>query len=134
MTKEKKDDLFNEENIPASNWFKFDVVGAKVSGIVEEISTKKGSDGFKDQKVFALKQEDGSVMNVGISVDKTFILQRTNKVRVGDLLGFEFQKEIPATTKGHHPAKSIIPYIKYLPEGDAVREFEKTKKEFIPEN
>ena len=133
MSKEKKDDLFNEENIPASNWAKFEKVGDKFSGVVEDINIKKGSDGFRDQKVFALKQEDGSVINVGISVDKTFIIQRTNKVRAGDLLGFEFQKEIPATTKGHHPAKSIIPYIKYLPDGDAVREFEKTKKEFMPE-
>lgn len=127
MAKEK-DDLFDEKNIPASNWFKFEKVGDKVSGVVDEIFTKAGSDGFKDQKVFALKQEDGSVINVGVSIDKTFIIQRTNKVRAGDILGFEFQKEIPAQTKGHHPAKSIIPYIKYTEEGDAAREFEKTTK------
>lgn len=129
MPKEK-DDLFDPSNVPASNWAKFDKVGDKFSGVVEDIFTKSGTDGFKDQKVFALKQEDGSVINVGISVDKTFIIQRTNKVRVGDKLGFEFQKEIPAATKGHHPAKSIIPYVKYTEEGDAVRSFEDTNKAF----
>lgn len=126
----KKDDLFDESNIPESNWAKFENVGDRYSGVVDDIFEKKGTDGFKDQKVFALKQDDGSIINVGISVDKSFILQRTNKVRVGDLLGFEFTKEIPATTKGHHPAKSITPYIKYTPEGDAVRQFEATKMEF----
>lgn len=130
MPKEKNEDLFNPENIPTSNWATFKTVGDKFSGVVEDIFTKPGADGFRDQKVFALKQEDGSVINVGISVDKTFIIQRTNKVRVGDKLGFEFQKEIPASTKGHHPAKSIIPYVKYTPEGDAVREFEANNKTF----
>ncbi len=30
-------ELFDEKNIPESNWFKFDKVGAKIAGVVEEI-------------------------------------------------------------------------------------------------
>lgn len=128
--KKEIDELFDASNVPASNWAKFEKVGDRFSGVVEDIFTKAGTDGFKDQKVFALKQEDGSVINVGISLDKTFIIQRTNKVRPGDKLGFEFQKEIPASTKGHHAAKSIIPYVKYTESGDAVRNAETGDKAF----
>jgi len=121
------EDIFNDENVPESNWFKFEKVGDKVSGILAENPTiKEDPTGeFKPQRVFKLQQEDGTVVNVGISMTKDFIIQRTNHVRQGDKVGFLFKEEIPNTKKGYRPAKSIIPYVQTTPEGDAAREMEK---------
>ena len=115
------DELFDEKNVPVGNWFKFTNVGDKVGGIVTDIYDKKGDETFPDQKVFVLKNKAGEEYNVGIKADNIFLMQRTKKVRVGDMVGFEYTKEIPATVKGHHPAKSITPFIKYTEAGDAVR-------------
>lgn len=114
---------FSEADIPQSAWFKFDKVGDRIKGVVnEEPYIKKGSAGFEDQKVFALKQASGEVINVGIKATNDYVISRTNKATVGDILGFEFTKEIPPAVKGHHPAKSITPFVKYTPEGDAQRD------------
>lgn len=104
------DDLFSKDNVPESNWFKFDKIGARVGGTVMDMFDKAASGDFGAQRVFVLKQSDGSMMNVGIKSDNDFLMGRTNMVQVGDRLGFEFEKEIPAKVKGHHPAKSIVPY------------------------
>lgn len=127
MATAEKDDLFSKENIPESNWFKFDKVGARVSGILaENYRVKKDTSGvYGDQRVFALIQPDGSTVNVGIRLDKENLIQRTNKLRQGDKVGFEFTKEIEPSKKGYNPAKSIEVYVKYTEEGDKVREFEK---------
>lgn len=122
-----KDELFNDENVPESNWFKFEKVGDKVSGIVaENPSVKEDPSGeFGPQRVFKLQQEDGSIINVGISMKKDYVIQRTNHVRQGDKVGFLFKEEIPASKKGYAPAKSIVPYVQTTPEGDQQREIEK---------
>jgi len=106
------DDLFDEENIPESSWFKFDKVGAKCGGEVVSISEKSEKDGMPAQRVFGLKQKDGTVVNVGLKKNSDYLMGRTNNVKVGDMLGVEFKKEIPAKKKGHHPAKSIEVYVK----------------------
>jgi hypothetical protein len=106
-------DLFNEENIPESNWFSFKTVGDKVMGEVVEVFIKKSTDAmFADQRVFVLKQKDGSLMNVGIKVTSDYLMGRTNMVGPGDIIGFEFKKEIPPTKKGFKPAKSIELYVR----------------------
>jgi hypothetical protein len=122
-----KDDLFNEENVPESNWFKFSKVGERVSGEVVNIYEKAGTGDFEDQKVFELMQANGELISVGIKKSNVYVIQRTNKVEAGDVLGFEFTKEIPAKVKGHHPAKSITPFVKYTDAGNIVRE---AKKDF----
>jgi hypothetical protein len=109
MIEEK--DFFTEENVPESNWFKFDKVGDRVMGEVVDIYNKPSKDPmYKDQKVFVMKKQTGELVNVGISVDKDYLIGRTNMVVVGDMLGFEFKKEIPASKKGFKPAKSIEVY------------------------
>lgn len=119
------DDLFSDENKPASNWFKFEKVGDKVSGVVlENPYTKAGVDDFKDQRVFVLRTQEGEEVNVGVNIDRDYLIQRTNKIRQGDIVGFSFAKEIPATKKGYSPAKSIEVYVKYTPEGDKYRDLE----------
>ncbi len=115
MAKEEKDgleDLFDDENIPESNWFKFNKPGDKCSGEVVSITEKPERDGMPAQRVFGLKQKDGDILNVGLKKSSDYLMGRTNMVRVGDLLGVVFKKEIPAKKKGHHPAKSIEVYVK----------------------
>lgn len=114
-------DLFSESNIPTSAWFKFSVVGDKVGGTVVDIYEKAGEGEFPAQKVFVILQKNGEEVNVGIKKDNEYLVQRTKKVRPGDLIGFEFTKEIPATKKGYNPAKSITPFVKYTEAGDVVR-------------
>lgn len=123
-----QDDIFNEDNKPESNWFKFNNVGDKVSGVLaENPRVKPDNTGvYGDQRVFVLTQPDGSTINVGIRMDKDYIIQRTNDVRQGDKVGFEFAKEIPAKKKGYNPAKSIEAYVVKTKEGDRAREFERT--------
>lgn len=107
-----KKDIFDDENIPKSNWFKFEKPGDKVSGEVIRIFDKPEKDGFPAQRCFELKQEDGSTTNVGIKVTSDYLMGRTNTVKLGDELGFKFIKEIPPAKKGHHPAKSIEVYLR----------------------
>ena len=106
-------ELFNEKNIPESNWFKFLKVGDKVMGEVVEVGIKESKDEmFSDQRVFTLKQKDGALINVGIKTTSDYLMGRTNQVKPGDYIGFEFKKEIPPTKKGFKAAKSIEVYVK----------------------
>jgi len=107
-------DLFNEENIPESNWFKFEKIGDKVAGILVEIQDKPAKDVFGPQRVFTLKQPDGELVNVGIALAKDYIIGRANSAKLGDVLGFEFKAEVPSATKGFAPAKSIEVYVKHI--------------------
>ena len=112
-------DLFNEENVPPSNWFKFDKVGVKVSGTLVSTDDKPERDGMPSQMVYTLKQKDGTFVNVGIAKHKDYVVMRANTARMGDVLGFEYKKDIPAKVKGHHPAKSIEVYVKKTAQGEA---------------
>lgn len=105
---------FDEGDKAQANWFSFDKVGARIAGEVMDISEKPGKDAFPAQRVFVLKQSDGELVNVGISMNKDYVIQRTNRVRPGDKLGFEYTKDIPASTKGYAPAKSIEVYWKQV--------------------
>jgi hypothetical protein len=126
------EDIFNPENKPESNWFKMEKVGDKVSGVlVETPRVKKDTSGdFGDQRVFVMQQADGSTLNYGVRMDKDYIISRTNRLRQGDKVGFEFVKEIPAAKRGYKPAKSIEVYVVYTEEGDRAREFEKDPSKF----
>ena len=101
---------FEEEDKAEANWAKFDKIGARYVGVVQEIYEKPAKDAFPAQRVFVLKQNDGDIINVGISMNKDYVIQRTNRVAPGDKLGFEYTKDIPSTTKGYAAAKSIEVY------------------------
>jgi len=106
------DEFFSEDNKPKSNWFGFEKVGDRVKGEVIEMYDAPAKGAFAAQKVFVLKQDDGSVQNVGISFQKKYLVDRTRNVDLGDILGFEFKKEVPSVTAGFAPAKSIEVYVK----------------------
>ena len=119
------DNIIDEANVPKSNWFKFEKVGDKVVGTYMEKYEKKGAEGFQDQIVYVLETPEGDIVSVGIKALNDFINLKLNKARAGDRMGFLFEKEIPATSKGKQPAKSIKPYLVLTPVGDAVRADEK---------
>ena len=116
------DDIFNDNNIPESNWFKFSKVDDKIGGQVVKIFRKEAQGQFPAQLCYTLKNASGVMegnpikedeINVGVK-DNDYFRPRLDKVRLGDKVGFHFQKEIPATVKGNSPAKSITPYVKPL--------------------
>lgn len=109
------DSVFNPDNVPASNWFKFEKVGDKIVGELVEFHDNVESrvPNYPAQRVFGLKTKDGSIVKVGISMDKDYIIGRTNSVQLGDLIGFEYKKDVPsARGKGFRDAKSIEVYVK----------------------
>jgi len=112
MTTEKKDDFFNEDNIPASNWFKFEKVGDRVKGEIIELYDAPAKGAFPAQRVFVLKQDDGSSINVGVAHTKKYLMDRTRNAELGDILGFEFKQEVKSATPGFAPAKSIEAYLR----------------------
>lgn len=116
MTKTKEtEDIFNEENIPESNWFKFEKVGDRISGEVLEVAEKKSNNPtFPDQRVFTIKKNDGNIVNVGLKTTSDYLMTRTKNVKPGDMIGLEFKAEIPAKVKGYSPAKSIEVYVKHF--------------------
>lgn len=109
-------DLFDESNIPESNWMKFTKVGDSCSGILVDAKDKAGVAPYPSQRVFILKQKDGTTMNVGIAVTKDYTISRANSAKIGDLLGFKFAEEFPV--KGKQPAKSITVYVKHIENND----------------
>lgn len=119
-------DLFNDENVPESNWFKFENVGDKVGGILVETKDKPAQGVYGPQRVFTLKQNNGELVNVGIPLAKDYIIGRANSAKMGDVLGFEFKKEVPSATKGFAPAKSIEVYVKHI-EASGIDAFEEKK-------
>lgn len=114
VSKDDLNDLFQKNNVPESNFFKFDKVGDKVGGNLVAVEDKPAKDQYPAQRVFGLKQKNGSIMKVGIPLHKDYVIGRANAAKMGDLLGFEFTKEIPASKKGLHPAKSIEVYVKHI--------------------
>ena len=112
MSNVEKDDFYNEDNIPESNWFKFEKVGDRVKGEIIEMYDAPAKGAFPSQKVFVLKQDDGTSLNVGVSFNKKYLIERTRTAELGDMLGFEFKSEIKSATPGFAPAKSIEAYLK----------------------
>jgi len=112
--------IFDENNVPESNWFKMEKVGDRVSGEVVEVSEQPAKGEFPAQRVFTLKQKDGTLMKYGAKYPKMvgdkmqgsdYLISRSNKVECGDMVGFEFKKEIPPSQKGFNPAKQIEIYV-----------------------
>jgi len=123
--------IYSEENVPQSNWMKFNVVWDSVNWTFKEKFEKEGTDDLPNQVVFVLANatldkvecdEKGDVIkiissekvdwevNVGIKESNTFITSRMKNVQPWDKIGFAFTKEIPASKKGFNPAKSIKPF------------------------
>jgi hypothetical protein len=124
IEKKKEEDIFDglysDENIPESNWAKFEKVGDHYEGILVEIKDKPAKDVFPAQRVYSLKQKDGEIVNVGIGLNKDYVIGRANSAKMGDILGFKFVKEVPSATKGFAAAKSIEVFVKHVEGNEGV--------------
>lgn len=96
----------------AVGWFKFEKVGDAIGGEVVDMFYQPDN-GNGPQRVFTIKRVNGELWNVGLKWN-THTTSRTDKVQIGDKLGLRFDKEIPATVKGHSPAKSIAKFPEFV--------------------
>lgn len=130
--KKESEDIFSDENRLARDlaegWFKFEEVGDKVGGTIRDIFEMPERDGMQAQRCFTIEQSDGTLVNVGLK-RTNYILSRTDMLQIGDMLGVKFEKEIPAKSKGHHPAKSMVIFSKLNgPRGNATAATVKVSK------
>ena len=106
----KTESIFDEGNRLArdlaTSWFKFAAVGDKVGGTIKDMFEKPENEGLPAQRCFTLATQDGEIVNVGLK-RSSYVLIRTDNLQIGDQLGVEFTKEIPAKIKGFSPAKSL---------------------------
>lgn len=105
------DDFFQEKNLAQSNWFRFEKIGDTIKGTLVNVSKVDGQDGYSDQIVYEIKKEDGEFWKVGISVTKTGLNDRMRNAKLGQIVGFKFNKEIPSKKKGYAAAKGIDGYL-----------------------
>ena len=110
MPEAKKDEWSGAQEVKA-NWFKFDKVGDGVKGtLVAKTFQKSTQSGFADQYVYEIQKADGSLINVGISVNKKGTCQRLNSCQVGEIVGIKFESESPGKIKGGANAKNLKVY------------------------
>jgi hypothetical protein len=114
-----------------SNWFKFENVGDNVKGtLTARRKQESDSPNFPDQYVYELKDEEGNMWNVGISVKKSGTVQRLNSCKIGQIVGILFSEEIPATTKGFANTK-VLKVVEFGMDKD-YEAFEADSKDDIP--
>lgn len=106
------DALMTDENRAKSNWFKFEKVGDSISGVLLGSRHEEGKNGFPAQLVFEVRTKDGDEWNVPLRAVKadggpSTYAQQTKRWQPGDLVGFKYEKELPAQQKGYKPAKII---------------------------
>ena len=113
----EKDALTKPRDKAWENWAKFDAIGAKVQGFIRDVFFRAGEGQFAEQRGLTLEQADGTLINVGIKhID--FVLKQTDGLRLNDPVTIVFEKEIPATVKGHSPTKNFGFYGTNLPENE----------------
>lgn len=99
--------IFDEKNKVKNNWFKFTKVGEKIEGTLVGVKTINNQLSGGEQKVYELMLDDGSYMNIGGKAGIDFQMQR---VKLGQIVGFEFIKETPPKKPGLSPTKIIQVY------------------------
>jgi len=98
-----------------SNWAKFETVGDKVQGFIRDVFYRAPEGEFKAARGITLEQPNGELINVAIK-RIPFILQGTDKLRLGDPLTVVFEKQLPPKQKGYKGAKQFGFYGKSLEE------------------
>lgn len=114
----KKDAVDRPSSKAWSNWAKFNAVGDKVQGYIRDVFFRKAEGIYKDARGITLEQPDGSLINVSIK-RHDFILEKTNKLRLGDPLTVVLEAELPSKKAGYNATKQYGFYGKNLPENAA---------------
>ena len=89
--------------------FGFSIIHASNNGyVIVGRTTSFGADGVD---ILLMKvSEDGEFVNVGISVEKVYLISRIKRFKLGQIIGFKFVNTVKAKTKGYSDAKTIEPY------------------------
>lgn len=114
----KKDALTRPYEVAWENWAKFETVGDKVSGYIRDVFYRKAEGEFKEQRGITLEQTDGTLINVAIK-RLSFVLEKTDNLRLGDPLTIELEKISEPRTKGYKGTKNYGFYGKNLGENAA---------------
>lgn len=111
----KGDSLTKPRDLAWDNWAKFEKVGDKVQGFIADAFYRAADGQFRAQRGITLKQVDGSFINVGIKrtyEDESgetkvlsFVLSKTDNLRIGDPLTIELVELKKASTKGFSDTK-----------------------------
>lgn len=108
MTDTKLPEGWDKAEEVKSSWFKFEKVGDNIKGTLISKRLQPSTDPtFPDQQIYELRDEEGEMWNVGISVKKSGTVQRLNNCKIGEIIGILFEKEIPNDKKGFHPSKAL---------------------------
>jgi len=125
----EKDALTKPRDLAWDNWWKAEKVGDMVQGYIRDVFYRAAEGKFKDQRGVTLEQQNGEMINVGIK-RLSFVLDKTDNLRLGDPLTVKFESEIPAREKGLSATKVIAFYGTKLPANDG----NKTVKELDSES
>lgn len=117
---------FTSENIPESNWMKFDQIGDIVKGTLVEKTIKPAEDDFSEQTIYVLtkaqrwtstivdkKVTDAQleeVWDINVGISKPFVNSRMKNVQPWDIIWFAFIQEWEAPKKWYSKPKWIVPY------------------------
>lgn len=100
--------IFDEKNKVKSNYVAFKTIGDKVEGtLVGKRTVANVLRPGTDQVVYELKKLDGSYTDV---YGKPGIDMQMKHIKLGQIVGFEFTKIIPATRPGYKPTNVIQVY------------------------
>lgn len=96
---------------------KFDKVGDKVQGYIRDVFYRPAEGVYKPTRGITLETPDGKLVNVAIK-RHDFVLEKTDKLRLGDPLTVIFEEELKAKGPGLNPTKVLGFYGKNLPENE----------------
>jgi len=102
-----KPSIFEKDNKVKSNFMKWIDIGDKIEGTLVSKRVVFNTLSKKDQVIYEIKTTDGEYWNVG---GKPGIDAQMKRVRVGQIVGFEYIEERPAKIKGYDPTKIIQIY------------------------
>jgi hypothetical protein len=111
----EKDTLTKPRDKAWDNWAKFAKVGDKVQGYIRDVFFRPAEGDFKAQRGVTLETPKGEMVNVAIK-RFSFILAKTNSLRLGDPLTVVFEEQKAPARKGVHGVKIFGFYGKNLEE------------------
>lgn len=99
--------IFTEENKATFNWWKKEKFGDKIEGTLTDIRRQINQLSGKEQTIYELLSAEEEIWLVGGSVG---IDAQMKNVKLGQIVGFEYIKEIPNKKKGLNPIKVVQCY------------------------
>lgn len=107
------DALTRPRDIAWDTWASFSEIGSMVQGYIRDVFYRKADGEFKEQRGITLEQQDGKLINIGIK-RISWILAKTDNLRLGDPLTVVFEKQNEPRQKGYKGVKIFGYYGKNL--------------------